>query len=499
MLRSLEPSNIVIERKGSHIISSDGRAYALKDNISHIEWVEEIIEKEKHFLPFLKKNVKTFVFRIYFLDQTSMLLQADEKSYLDILAFAPYVTKSGVDISEIKKSSENLEEKPSSNESVQTLDEKNSEEDKSEKLHDEEEVLKTQPEPSQIESDLYEERKKRARTWIRKVYESKFVIKFPALFQKLEEIPRSFRKINFSSLVFFLKFKKAKPKEPKIESLHPSKAVSYIIPLVAFFVSLMLTFGTFMFFQITTAHEPPDIAPPRVSIQNPPNNTVIKGLNNPIEIRVEAVDKGGLDKVRLLLNNLTLRVWYPGEDTVYKWYPEKIGTFIFQAIAINKAGNYAESTPVKVIVEPGSPNEKNLSDNQDNNVDMYGKAFIIRYQVHLKEAPYESASNVSNLSYGDEVEVLEKIDPSQVKEGVVMRDTVVKSVDGNKEIKVYAGEGFSIKDNVGLMYQAKLNRENIEVYIPKSDSRLANDSVWYKVRTKDGVQGYISSQYIRFY
>ncbi|PMP85013.1 MAG: hypothetical protein C0174_05640, partial [Thermodesulfobium narugense] len=155
------------------------------------------------------------------------------------------------------------------------------------------------------------------------------------------------------------------------------------------------------------------------------------------------------------------------------------------------------STPVKVIVEPGNSSEK-PGDNQDN-IDTYGKAFVIRYQVHLKEAPYESARNVSNLSYGDEVEVLEKIEPSQVKEGVIMRDTTVKSVDGSKEIRVYAGDGFSIKDNVGLMYQAKLNRENVEVYIPKSDTRLANDSVWYKVKTRDGVEGYISSQYIRFY
>ncbi|PMP85867.1 MAG: hypothetical protein C0174_03155, partial [Thermodesulfobium narugense] len=292
MLRSLEPSNIVIERKGSHIISSDGRAYALKDNISHIEWVEEIFEREKHFLPFLKKNIKTFVFRVYFLDQTSMLLQADEKSYLDILAFAPYVTKSGIDISEIKKVNENLEEKASFIETPQAVVEKSAEEDASEKLASEEKILETKSEPSQIESELHEEVKKRSRTWIRKVYESKIIIRLPALFQKFKEIPGSFRKINFLSLLSFLKFKKVKSKEPKIESLHSSKAVSYVIPLGAFFVSLMLTFGTFVFFQITTAHEPPDTTPPRVTILSPPNNTLIKGLNNPIEIRVEAVDKG---------------------------------------------------------------------------------------------------------------------------------------------------------------------------------------------------------------
>jgi hypothetical protein len=502
MLRSLEPSNIVIERKGSHIVSSDGRAFALKDNISHIEWVEEIFEKDKSFLPFIKKNIKTFIFRIYFQDNTSILLQADEKSYLDLLAFSPYVTKTGIDISTLKdKSTETTEiiNDPQNNLIIQDggviIPEKLAQDSVTSEVIAE----PSTPESSQAEDDLLDEKRKRARSWIKKVYESKFVIKIPNPFSNLNNVAKVFKLINLSSLVSFLKFKKKNSQEPKIESLHPTKAISYIIPLVAFFVSLLLTFGTFMFFQITTAHEPPDTTPPKVIIQSPVNNTIIKGINNPLEIRVDATDKKGIDKVRLLMNNLTIKVWYAGEDTVYRWYPEKIGSFVFQAVAVNKAGNYAESTPVKISVEPGASNNNSSESENSANEKMFAKAFVIRYQIHLKKYPYESSEETAGLSYGDEVTVLEKIDPSQVREGVVMSDATVKSVDGTKEIKIYVGEGFSIKDTVGMMYQARLDKENIEVYIPKSDTRLANESVWYKVKTKNGDEGYISSQYIRFY
>jgi hypothetical protein len=500
VLRSLEPSNIVIERKGSHIVSSDGRAFALKDNISHIEWVEEIFEKEKSFLPFIKKNIKTFIFRIYFQDGTNILLQADEKSYLDLLAFSPYVTKIGIDISTLKdKPTENSVESTPSNDIQDNVDIQTAEEQIPEEPTQESIVSEVISESPQIESDLLDEKRKRARSWIKKVYESRFVIKIPNPFLNLKKISTVFRILKLSSLVSILKFKKGKPKEPKIESLHPTKPISYIIPLVAFFVSLLLTFGTFMFFQITTAHEPPDTTPPRVVIQSPVNNTVIKGMSSPLEIRVDATDKKGIDKVRLLMNNLTIKVWYAGEDTVYRWYPERVGNFVFQAVAVNKAGNYAESTPVKVNVEPGGSNNNASESENSNNEKMFAKAFVIRYQIHLKKSPYESAEETAGLSYGDEVDVLEKIDPSQVREGVVMNDTTVKSLDGTKDVKIYVGESFSIKDTVGMMYQAKLDKENIEVYIPKSDARLANESIWYKVKTKNGNEGYISSQYIRFY
>ena len=500
MLRSLEPSNIVIERKGSHIVSSDGRAFALKDSISHIEWVEEVFEKEKSFLPFIKKNIKTFIFRIYFQDETSILLQADERSYLDLLAFSPYVTKTGIDISTLKdKAAENPVELAPSDEIQGNVDVQPAEEQSLEESFQEGIVSEVIPEPSQTESDLLDEKRKRARSWIQKVYESKLVLKIPNPFSNLKKISKVFGSINLSSFASILKFKKEKSQEPKIESLHPTKPVSYIIPLVAFFISLLLTFGTFMFFQITTAHEPPDTTPPRVVIQSPVNDTVVKGVNNPLEIRVNATDKKGIDKVRLLMNNLTIKVWYAGEDTVYRWYPEKIGSFVFQAVAVNKAGNYAESTPVKVTVEPGGTNN-NTNESENSSIEkMFAKAFVIRYQIHLKKSPYESAEDAAGLSYGDEVDVLEKIDPSQVREGVVMNDSTVKSVDGSKDVKIYVGEGFSIKDTVGMMYQARLDKENVEVYIPKSDTRLANESVWYKVKTKNGAEGYISSQYIRFY
>lgn len=499
MLRSLEPSNIVIERKGSHIVSSDGRAFVLKDNISHIEWVEEVFEKDKSFLPFIKKNIKTFIFRIYFQDETSILLQADEKSYLDLLAFSPYVTKTGIDISTLRdKFADSPAESTLNNEVQENVDTKSAEEHISEELTQEVMVSEVIPESPQTENDLLDEKRKRARSWIKKVYESRLVVRIPNPFLNLKKISKVLEIINLSSLISILKFKKEKSKEPKIESLHPTKPISYIIPLVAFFVSLLLTFGTFMFFKITNAHEPPDTTPPRVVIQSPVNNTVVKGINAPLEIRVDATDKKGIDKVRLLMNNLTVKVWYVGEDTVYRWYPEKIGSFVFQAVAVNKVGNYAESTPVKVNVEPGGSNNTSVGKNSSNEK-MFAKAFVIRYQVHLKKAPYESAEEAVGLSYGDEVDVLEKIDPSQVGEGVVMNDTTVKSVDGTKEVKIYVGEGFSIKDTVGMMYQARLDKENIEVYIPKSDARLANESVWYKVKTKNGDEGYISAQYIRFY
>lgn len=235
---------------------------------------------------------------------------------------------------------------------------------------------------------------------------------------------------------------------------------------------------------------------PSVSITRPiKNKEIILSAKNPITkeiIQVEAKDNKSLERIILLLNDSEVKSSYKNDKISFEYKIRNEGTYVFKAIAFDRAKNKGESKSITIHAKVQGILPPNYIGFQKPI-----ETYINARDVFLREGPSINYKTIKILKYREEVSVFGKWISKGSNEAITTDRVTLVTLDG-ESITLDRGKALLIvrQENPYYIVAVQIENRRINGKIPVYAVKSISDKPWCYIKTKKGDEGWIFGEFL---